>query len=422
MLVAAGCIGASSGNPAIDSRNLPNGIRVVSVHFPASTNVSIFTFLPAGLASDGADQAQWSHLVEHLIIRSTVPAGSTEANAETLPDHMRLDFQGHSGNWREGLTHHRRWLEGVPFTEATLEEEKPKVIAECDFTARNLATHKFAVAAWSHGLRHGNRHVALKGNVMSARLADLQRFRDEHFAVSNRVTVCVVGGVDAARTFEEVGKQLGALRLDGTAVQPANTTAGNLDLTWDLDARHLLLTWPIPDSRSADHAALMVAAQRLNMEMFADPELKRLCGMTLAGCDLATPDGHYFFISASLRPEARFEDAQGRLLEKMNRLTEDPPGAASMVGRQLADSLTQLPDPQALKARVPAGVSVAMIEGNLGLQFGMHEHRHGSRRVTLAQALAGVSTDRMRDAVRKHLSTAKAAICTVRPETAPARE
>jgi hypothetical protein len=45
------------------------------------------------------------------------------------------------------LTHHRRWLEGVPFTEATLEEEKPKVIAECDFTARNLATHKFAVAA-----------------------------------------------------------------------------------------------------------------------------------------------------------------------------------------------------------------------------------------------------------------------------------
>ncbi|HVR36277.1 MAG TPA: hypothetical protein VMS21_10560, partial [Methylomirabilota bacterium] len=63
VLVVAGCIGASSGNPAIDSRNLPNGIRVVSIHVQASTNVSIFTFLPAGLASDGADQAQWSHLV-----------------------------------------------------------------------------------------------------------------------------------------------------------------------------------------------------------------------------------------------------------------------------------------------------------------------------------------------------------------------
>jgi predicted Zn-dependent peptidase len=208
-----------------------------------------------------------------MVIRSTIPANSAEANAETLPDHMRLDFYGHSGNWQEGLTHHRRWIEGVPFTEATLAAEKPRVIAECDFTARNLVTHKFAVAAWSQGLRHGNKHAALKGDVTGAQLADVQRFRDDHLAVSNRVTVCIVGGVSAAQAFEEATTQLAALRLNADSVPPAKTIAGNLNLTWDLNARHLLLTWPIPDHRSADHAALMVAAQCLNMQMFGDAEL-----------------------------------------------------------------------------------------------------------------------------------------------------
>ena len=73
--------------------------------------------------------------------------------------------------------------------------EKPKVTAECDFTARNLATHKFAVAAWSQGFRHGRTSIALKGDVRGARLADVQRLRDERLTVSNRVTVCVVGGL-----------------------------------------------------------------------------------------------------------------------------------------------------------------------------------------------------------------------------------
>jgi hypothetical protein len=172
-LWGTGCRRSLAAVSTVSSTNLANGIRVVSVHFPGSTNVSIFTFLPMSLTADGTDQAQWSHLVEHLVIRSTMPVNSPQANAETLPDHMRLDFYGNTANWKEGISHHRRWLEGVPFTEANLAAEKPRVIAECDFTARNFATHKFAVAAWSQGFRHGAKHVALKGDVTKAALTDV---------------------------------------------------------------------------------------------------------------------------------------------------------------------------------------------------------------------------------------------------------
>ncbi len=421
MFFGAGCGRATEAGGKVDSASLPNGLRVVSVHFPASTNVSIFTFLPMGLTADAPDQAQWSHLVEHLVIRSTIPANSAQANAETLPDHMRLDFYGHTGNWKEGLTHHRRWLEGVPFTEVNLAAEKPRVIAECDFTARNLTTHKFTVAAWSHGMRHGRKHVALKGDVTAARLTDVQRFRDERLAVSNEVTVCVVGGLPAQDVFAEVKRQLGDLELKGISTPPGKASHHNLDLTWDLSARHLLLTWPIPDHHSNEHAALMVAARVLNMWLFADAELKRLTGMTLAGCDLVTPDGNYFFVSASLRPETDFEELRERLLAGVDRLTADSSVPVSMISGQLAESLISVPDPLALKAQTPTHVSLAMIEGNLGLQFGMHEHRYGSRRGTLAKQVSDTSPERMREVVRKHLVTAKAAVCAVRSETASSR-
>ena len=126
--------GYGAAKPEIASRQLANGIGAVVVRFPQSTNVSIYTFSPLSLATDAAGQAQWAHLVEHMVIRTTVPAEANFANAETLPDHTRLDFYGSKSNWKEGLWHHRRWLEGIPFAQTNLDTEKPKVNQECDFT------------------------------------------------------------------------------------------------------------------------------------------------------------------------------------------------------------------------------------------------------------------------------------------------
>ena len=131
------------------------------------------------------------------------------ANAETLPDHMRLDFYGSTDNWQEGLKHAADWLRGVPFTQANLDAEKPKVNAEYDFTTKNFVTHKFAMAAWAQGYRHNQNHAAVKGDILKATLAEIQKYRDERPVVLTNVVVCAVGGIEPAKLLPAFTQKLG---------------------------------------------------------------------------------------------------------------------------------------------------------------------------------------------------------------------
>ena len=85
---------------------LENGIRVLHIEFADSDNVSIFTFLPLGLAHDEPGRSQWAHVLEHLVLNSTGPIDYRTTNAETQPDHMRLDFYGTTENWLNGFRMH----------------------------------------------------------------------------------------------------------------------------------------------------------------------------------------------------------------------------------------------------------------------------------------------------------------------------
>jgi predicted Zn-dependent peptidase len=414
MVVCAAC---NKPQPRAQVAELPNGIRVVAVHFPGRTNVSIFTCAPMGLASDDAGHAQWAHLVEHLVIRSTVPNDLTHANAETLADHMRLDTYGTVADWQNGLSHHRRWLEGIPFTETSLQTEKPRVVSECDFTARNFATHKFALAAWAHGARHGQTHVAIKGDVLNAALADVQALRDEHFAIPGQITVCVAGGVEPATVMAVLKEELGNIKLTGKPVPAVKTRSGKMDLTWDLEARHLLLTWKIPGFEDSNYAGLMVAAQLLSMEFASSPKLKQQVGMALAGTDLLTPEGNFFYISASLKPGASFEEVGRQLQATLDRLAAGQDlDQATGFGKQLAFSMRQVADPSAFMSSLPPGMTPAMLEGNLGLMFGLNVHRYGAKREALAQNLSAATPASARQAIQKHLSGAACSICTIQPK------
>jgi len=408
---------AGAAEPRTEARTLANGIRAVSVCFPGSTNVSIFTYLPLGLASDGPQQAQWSHLVEHLVLRSTGLTDLSRANAETLPGCMRLDFYGDARNWKEGLSHHRRWLEGAPFSEASLEAEKPRVKSECDWTAKGFATHKFALAAWAQGYRHNQNHAALKGDIDRVSLGDIQKYRDNRLVVLSNIVVCVVGGVQPAKALPACAEALGAVKSGNAGLAPVVLHPGNREMTWDLDARHLVLTWPIPAPAARDFPALLVAAQWLNMQFFNDPEARKLTGMVFAGADLAAPEGNFFYVTASLRPGSSFTDVQKRLEHHLQRLAspDEDLSLLPMFGGQLAGSLTQVPDPRLVKGQLPPSASMAMLEGNLGLQWGMNEYYYGPDREVLAKRLVELKTEHIRQAVSNHLAAAKCSIISLRP-------
>jgi len=56
---------------------------------------------------------------------------------------------------------------------------------------------------------------------------------------------------------------------------------------------------------------------------------------------------------------------------------------------------------------LPPNVSPAMLEMNLGLQWGMNEFRYGAHKAALAQKLAIVEAVRVAQAAAQHLTDAK---------------
>ena len=427
LLSSSGCGRGAAEKPGVETRRLSNGLRLTAVHMPGSTNLTIYSYLPMGLASDGLKQAQWSHLVEHLVVRSTTPSDSPQANAETLPDHLRLDFYGTTKDWREGLKHQLNWLRGVPFTQEKLTAEQPKVTAECDFTALNLATHKFAIAAWVQGYRHNQIHAAIKGDVERATLAEIQKYRDERLPVLSKAVVCVVSGLDPKKVFAEFSLPLGSLTGQPHTPAPLPLHPGNRDMTWDLDARHLVITWPVPGPFEKDHATLVVLGTWLNFQFSNDPELQKRVGMIVAGPHLATPEGSFFYVSASLRPDASLPQVRGRIGEHLAQVMSEKADLkdVAVIGQQLANSITTIVDPASLKDQLPPNVPLATVERNLGLQQGMHEFLFGEKKKDHVKELLAVNGTKLQEAVQIYLTIEKSSMITLRPvgtELAPAKK
>ena len=58
----------------------------------------------------------------------------------------------------------------------------------------------------------------------------------------------------------------------------------------------------------------------------------------------------------------------------------------------------------------------AMIEGNLGLQYAMHEYRYGAHRTALAEALVTITASGVQQAAQKWLAPEKGVVCALRPK------
>lgn len=410
---------AVGAQPKVESATLKNGVRVGYLYEPESKHLSIFSFLPMGLASDEADRCGWSHLLEHLVIRTTDPASLQEANAETVVDHMRLDFYGTVGNWREGLSRHARWLGGMPFTKQTLKAEKVNANSEGDIVAPKLFTHKFAFSAWSQICRHGRAHAGVKADVNAATLKDIQQYRDQHLFIPQRTFVCAIGGVDPKEFLAAVEESIGKLTSDAKPLAAVSPRPGDRDATWDLDARHIMLVWPIAAPANVeDHGPLMLAAPLVMALAAQDANLSKLAGPVLAGADLASPEGWHFYVSAALRPGASVAEVRRILaghVEHLKQVKDDELPVAD-VGRMLAGQLRPQ-NPESLKAQMPPGLPAGMAEAQVGLMWGTQEFRYGSQRELLAKKLEQTSAAQVRRVADKWLGAKQCSVLIVHPPT-----
>lgn len=399
---------AFAAPPKVTRFTLNNGIRVVCLYVEDSTDVVILSYLPLGLVNDGKTKAQWSHLVEHLTIRTTGPIDYKTSNAETMADNMRLEFIGNTDNWTQGLERHAKWLSGLPFSEESLAEELPKALSEIDTTEARLATHKWAYAAWNQVFRHGETDISVRGDVQSAQLSELQEYRDLHLVQADRVLLCVIGGVESKTLQPVMEEQFGSINLTAKTFPPATVTSETVKdhtATWDINVTHYMETYAIPRPENVDYPALYIANALLNLVLMQDTELKELIGFVLCGVDLITPEQTYLQISASLKPNADIEVVMQRIRLLINRLKQPENNAqVAMAAPSLSMQFSSPLDVDMIKRQNPGGVSEAMMLGNIGLWWGMLEYQYGETLPKLAGAFANVSADDVADVVNQYLT------------------
>ena len=399
---------AFAAPPKVTRFTLSNSIRVVSLYVEDSTDVCIFSYLPLGLVADGKAKTQWSHLIEHLTLRTTGPIDYPSSSAETMADNMRLESIGNTANWMQGLERHAKWLSGLPFSEESLAEELPKALSEIDVTETRLATHKWASAAWNQVFRHGETDISMRGDVQSAELRELQEYRDRHLVQADSVLLCVIGGVDSETLQPVIEAQLGSINLTAKALPPATATpepVKDRTATWDINVSHYVETYAIPRPENEDYPALYIANALLNLGLMQDTELKELTGFVLCSVDLVTPEQTYLQISASLKPDTDIEAVKQRIRQRINRLKQPENNAqVAMAAPSLSMQFSSPLDIEMMKQQKPAGVSETMMLGNIGLWWGMLEYQYGEILPQLAGAFANVSAADVADVANRYLT------------------
>ena len=396
----------SAAPPEVTRFTLSNGIKVVSLYVENSTDVVIFSYLPLGIVADGKAKTQWSHLIEHLTIRTTGPIDFRTSSAETMADNMRLEFIGNTDNWTQGVERHAKWLSGLPFSEKSLAEELPKALSEIDVTEARLATHKWADAAWNQVFRHGETDISMRDDVRSAQLSELQEYRDLHLVQADRVLLCVIGGVKAETLQPVIEEQLGTINLTAKTLPPATSeTVKDQTATWDINVIHYMETYAIPHSEDKDYPALYIANALLNLALTQDTQLKELVGFALCSVDLATPEQTYLQISASLKPDTDVEKVKQRIGQLINRLKQPENNTqVAMAAPSLSMQFSSPLDIEMVKHQIPPGTSTTMALGNIGLWWGMLEYRYGDILPQLASAFTNVSADDVADVVNRYLT------------------
>ncbi len=417
---------ASAKPPSVTRFTLKNGLRVVVLHVPEAKDFGAFTVLPLALAFDGREKTQWSHLIEHLTIRTTGPvADYRRRNGETFHDAMHLDALGPQVEWQAALDLQFKWLSGMRFSIASFEEEVPNALSEIDATLKNQFTHKWATAAWNQVVRHGAPHVAVRGALESAALQEVENYRNRHFLDFRRTVLCVIGSVPPEIARRTITKRFSGLTSNAEgpprATRDLGTTRG-IAATWDLPARHYIETYPAPADDHPDYPALYVASFLLRARLYSDPALKKHAVHTLCDLDLRTPERTYFQVSASLKSGGSAELAKKRIGEI---LAAGIPAAANErippIAAQLAHKLRQPADVgKALQAK-PPNLTDAMFHANIAVQWAILEFRYGDLRAQIADAVEAVTADDLRRAIRNHLAPAKRVSLTFRPQ-APSTE
>ncbi len=422
---------AETGHPW-SIRALDNGVRAVIVHVPDATAQTLFTFVPLGLQDDDADHAQYAHLVEHMLIRSTDPDTLTPSglrlNGETTAATMRLESIGDPAAFASAADRHARWLSATSFSADGLEVEKGRIEQEESWTVSRGYTGKWATAAWNQLVRHGREHAAVHGDVAAATVEELSRYVEARVPVGEPLLVVAVGPVSAAEVAVELERTIGALPRRVAAPVPAEAkiAAGDHAGTWDFAAHHFMEWYAVPSQDATDRLAGALLGQLLATRLGLDVELRKAGVNVTASTDLSVDGARFLVLSGGTTDARQLDTIRGSIRRALREpIAARPDGfGLPMLVRQMQAQVTELPDFALLRRTVGGRGSVDFVEAQVMLsQVSFMMTSELATPADASRAFARLDDDRIRDVAGRTITPERRGTLTITPaEPSPRRE
>ena len=392
---------------------LENGMRVTVLEVSSAPRQSTFTFLPLGLLRDDLGRPQFSHLLEHMLIRSTDRYGQSAEgilmNGETMAFTVRLETIAPPDQWESALDCHVRWLHARRFDAKILEAEKKAIGREETNTVAGGHTHKWAQAAWHQVVTHGQSHVRLHGAVASATLAEIAAYARSKVRLDGSIRLATIGPAPLAQVKRALLARFPRTSVRATHPDSRPPVRGrplprNHVATWDLAMNHLLLWYPVPSKTTADRVSALCLCTALSWPLLQNPKLKKLGVRATASPYLQDAGGRYVSLGASF-PAASHAAEVRKILETIVRnLFTYPLTEPRLIERLGSGARTwrTLPDFRTRRKYWPKK-SLYLLEGQLFLDRLNQEIGLDARPSELAEAHSSLNVPKLEQLALKHL-------------------
>ncbi|MFP5259651.1 MAG: M16 family metallopeptidase [Acidobacteriota bacterium] len=279
LALAAVAAGAAEAPKVV---KLPNGLTVMTIEDDRFPLVAVRLFVHAGSGYASQKQAGISHLLEHMVFKSTEkrPAGQVasdvegaggELNAATSFDSTVYRVDLPAERWRLGLDVIKDMIFGAKFDPAELDGERQVVLSEMARGKDNPDSRLFELTqamAWP-GQAYGWPIIGFPETVSQVSAADLRNYVTEHYQPQAMLLV-VAGKVRAEDVEQEAGELFGSLANDRPVPQLATYALPALAAQPAVRVEYgqwgkvrLEVSFPTPGLRSADEAAMEVLAKLL---------------------------------------------------------------------------------------------------------------------------------------------------------------
>ncbi|MEE9386451.1 MAG: pitrilysin family protein [Nannocystaceae bacterium] len=283
LLLTAAPNPASSPTLPIERYSLNNGLRVVLSEDHSAPIVTLFITYRVGAAQEVSGRTGFAHLFEHMMFNGSanVPEGAYSwyvgatggvLNGNTEPDRTNY-FQTVPSNFLEGML----WLEAdrmtsLDITDASLSNEKDVVKEEVRQQQDNAPYAKTLLLEWPQQAFSSWEYAhSIYGSMQDLSNAPAQAFKDffaQHY-VPNNATLVICGDFEPTRAKDLVQKYFGPVpkgpEQERSFPREAPQAAAVYRKVEDRLAQVplALISWDIPEPRTADRDALELLASLL---------------------------------------------------------------------------------------------------------------------------------------------------------------